>query len=104
MLWAHAPCEGGLHVVDIRAPAAPRAAGCFSFDGYTHETSNLFGTRTRSIATAICFNSNEDTLTVVDATDALRTVAAVADGYGGSAAHAGMAHRGPAVLPGERRG
>ncbi len=31
-------CEGGLHVVDVRTPASPRAAGCFSFDGYTHET------------------------------------------------------------------
>ena len=31
-------CEGGLHVVDVRTPGAPRAAGCFSLDGYTHET------------------------------------------------------------------
>ena len=80
-------CEGGLHVVDVRAPAAPRAAGCFSFDGYTHETECVIysGPDTVYRDREICFNSNEDTLTVVDATDTLEQVQLSRTGYGGSA-------------------
>jgi choice-of-anchor B domain-containing protein len=79
-------CEGGLHAVDLRDPAAPTAAGCFSLDGYTHETQCVVYTgpdaayRDREV----CLNSNEDTLTIVDVTDkhAQRQLARV--GYGGS--------------------
>jgi choice-of-anchor B domain-containing protein len=80
-------CEGGLHVVDVRAPAAPRPAGCFSFDGYTHETQCVVydGPDTLYRGHEICFNSNEDTLTVVDATDKLEQVQVSRTGYGGSA-------------------
>ena len=80
-------CEGGLHVVDVRTPAAPRAAGCFSFDGYTHETECVIysGPDTVYRDREICFNSNEDTLTVVDATDTLEQVQLSRTGYGGSA-------------------
>jgi len=80
-------CEGGLHVVDVRAPTAPRAAGCFSFDGYTHETECVIysGPDTVYRDREICFNSNEDTLTVVDATDTLEQVQLSRTGYGGSA-------------------
>ena len=80
-------CEGGLHVVDVRAPAAPRAAGCFSLDGYTHETQCVIyeGPDTLYRGREICFNSNEDTLTVVDVTDKLEQVQLARTGYGGSA-------------------
>ena len=80
-------CEGGLHVVDVRTPAAPRAAGCFSFDGYTHETQCVVyeGPDTLYRDREICFNSNEDTLTIVDATDKLEPVQLSRTGYGGSA-------------------
>jgi len=80
-------CEGGLHVVDVRTPAAPRAAGCFSFDGYTHETECVIysGPDTVYRDREICFNSNEDTLTVVDATDTLEQVQLSRTSYGGSA-------------------
>ena len=80
-------CEGGLHVVDVRTPAAPRAAGCFSFDGYTHETQCVVydGPDTVYRDREICFNSNEDTLTIVDATDKLEQVQLSRTGYGGSA-------------------
>jgi choice-of-anchor B domain-containing protein len=79
-------CEGGLHAVDVRDPAVPKTAGCFSLDGYTHETQCVLYTgpdadyRDREV----CFNSNEDTLTIVDVTDkhAQRQLARV--GYGGS--------------------
>jgi choice-of-anchor B domain-containing protein len=79
-------CEGGLHVVDVREPAAPVAAGCFSLDGYTHETQCVLyaGPDEAYRDREICFNSNEDTLTIVDVTDkhAQRQLARV--GYGGS--------------------
>ena len=80
-------CEGGLHVVDVRTPASPRAAGCFSFDGYTHETQCVVynGPDTIYRDREICFNSNEDTLTIVDATDKLEQVQLSRTGYGGSA-------------------
>jgi choice-of-anchor B domain-containing protein len=80
-------CEGGLHVVDVRTPAAPRAAGCFSLDGYTHETQCVIyeGPDTVYREREICLNSNEDTLTIVDATDKLEQVQLSRTGYGGSA-------------------
>jgi choice-of-anchor B domain-containing protein len=80
-------CEGGLHVVDVRTPAAPRTAGCFSFDGYTHETQCVIyqGPDTVYRGREICLNSNEDTLTIVDTTDKLEQVQVSRSGYGGSA-------------------
>ncbi len=80
-------CEGGLHVVDVRTPAAPRTAGCFSLDGYTHETQCVVynGPDTTYREREVCFNSNEDTLTVVDATDKLEPIQLSRTGYGGSA-------------------
>lgn len=79
-------CEGGLHVVDVRDPLLPTAAGCFSLDGYTHETQCVLytGPDAEYRDREVCFNSNEDTLTIVDVTDkhAQRQVARV--GYGGS--------------------
>jgi choice-of-anchor B domain-containing protein len=80
-------CEGGLHVVDVRTPAAPRAAGCFSLDGYTHETQCVIysGPDTVYRDREVCLNSNEDTLTIVDATDKREQLQLSRTGYGGSA-------------------
>ncbi len=80
-------CEGGLHVVDVRTPTAPRAAGCFSFDGYSHETQCVVydGPDTFYQGREICLNSNEDTLTIVDTTDKVEQVQLSRTGYGGSA-------------------
>jgi len=80
-------CEGGLHAVDVRTPASPRAAGCFGLDGYTHETQCVVynGPDTIYRNREICFNSNEDTLTIVDVTDKLEQVQLSRTGYGGSA-------------------
>ena len=80
-------CEGGLHVVDVRSPASPRAAGCFSFDGYSHEAQCVVyeGPDTLYRDREICFNSNEDTLTIVDASDKLELLQLSRTGYGGSA-------------------
>ena len=80
-------CEGGLHAVDVRTPTSPRAAGCFSLDGYTHETQCVIytGPDTTYRDREICFNSNEDTLTVVDTTDKLEQLQLSRTDYGGSA-------------------
>jgi choice-of-anchor B domain-containing protein len=80
-------CEGGLHVVDVRRPTAPRSAGCFSLDGYTHETQCVIYSGPDGVYRdrEICFNSNEDTLTIVDASDKLEQVQLSRTGYGGSA-------------------
>jgi choice-of-anchor B domain-containing protein len=79
-------CEGGLHAVDVRTPTLPRSAGCFSLDGYTHETQCVIyeGPDTFYRGREMCFNSNEDTLTIVDATDKLEQVQLSRTGYGGS--------------------
>ena len=64
-------CSGGLHMVDVRTPAAPGFAGCFSADRYTHETQCVVyrGPDARYVGHEVCFSSNEDTLTIVDVTN-----------------------------------
>jgi choice-of-anchor B domain-containing protein len=61
----------GLHVVDIRNPAAPVFAGCVDDDGYTHETQCVIyrGPDAQYQGREVCFSSNEDTLTIVDVTN-----------------------------------
>jgi choice-of-anchor B domain-containing protein len=62
---------GGLHMIDARNPSAPAFAGCVNEDGYVHETECLIyrGPDAQHRGREICFNSNEDTLTIVDVTD-----------------------------------
>ena len=64
-------CAGGLHMIDIEDPLAPTFAGCFSADGYTHDAQcvTYHGPDEAYVDREICFNSNEDTLTIVDVTD-----------------------------------
>ena len=61
-------CAGGLHMVDLRSPASPVFAGCFSADGYTHDAQCVLyeGPDTRFAGREVCFASNEDTVTIVD--------------------------------------
>src|SRR5918997_1157993 len=62
---------GGPHMIDIREPKNPTFAGCVSEDGYTHDTQcvNYSGPDQRFAGREICFNSNEDTVTIGDVTD-----------------------------------
>jgi choice-of-anchor B domain-containing protein len=62
---------GGPHMIDIREPKNPTFAGCVSEDGYTHDTQcvNYSGPDQRFAGREICFNSNEDTVTIADVTD-----------------------------------
>jgi len=64
-------CSGGLLVVDISNPLNPQYAGCFSADGYTHDTQCVIyrGPDRRFQGNEICFAYNEDTVTIVDVTD-----------------------------------
>ena len=52
-------------------PTSPSFAGCFSSDGYTHDAQcvQYTGPDSQYAGREICFNSNENTLTIVDVTD-----------------------------------
>jgi len=65
-------CSGGIHAVDIKDPLNPTYAGCFADDGYVHDAQCIMyhdGPDTRYEGHEICFNFNEDTLTIVDVSD-----------------------------------
>ncbi|MCA9986078.1 MAG: choice-of-anchor B family protein, partial [Anaerolineales bacterium] len=85
-------CAGGLHMVDISSPESPTNAGCFSADGYTHDAQcvNYTGPDSDHQGKEICFNSNEDTLTIVDVSAKSTPVQLARQGYAGS----GYAHQG----------
>jgi choice-of-anchor B domain-containing protein len=64
-------CAGGLHMIDVTTPMSPASAGCFSSDGYTHDAQCIVynGPDTEHQGKEVCFNSNEDTVTIVDVSD-----------------------------------
>lgn len=71
-------CGGGLHMVDIRNPLAPKFAGCFSEPrtgragtGYIHDAQcvNYKGPDTRYSGREICFCYAETAVNIVDVTD-----------------------------------
>jgi len=80
-------CAGGLHMVDVRQPASPTFAGCVAEDGYVHDTQCVVydGPDARFTGREICFNSNEDTLTIVDVTVKANPVELSRVGYSSAA-------------------
>ena len=80
-------CAGGLHMVNIQNPTSPVDAGCFSADGYTHDAQcvNYTGPDPDHQGQEICFNSNEDTVTIVDVTNKANPQQISRTGYAGSA-------------------
>ena len=64
-------CTSGLHVVDVRDPMNPKFGGCFGDDGYTHDAQcvTYSGPDLYYKGHEICFNYNENTLTIVDVED-----------------------------------
>lgn len=62
---------GGLHIVDLRDPANPTYVACFDNDGYTHDAQCVVynGPDADYSGMEICFNSNEDTFTIVNTED-----------------------------------
>jgi len=69
-------CSGGLLMVDVSNPLNPTFAGCYSGDGYTHDTQCVVypGPDQGYIGHEICYAFNEDSLTVVDTTDPANAV------------------------------
>ena len=79
-------CSGGLHMINIQTPTKPTSAGCFSAAGYTHDAQcvNYDGPDLDHQGKEICFNSNLDTLTIVDVTNKAGPVMLSRTGYSGS--------------------
>ncbi len=85
-------CSSGLHMVDISTPTSPAFAGCFSTDGYTHDAQCVIynGPDVTHQGKEICFNSNEDTLTIADVTTKTLPIQLSRTGYSGR----GYTHQG----------
>ena len=85
-------CGGGLHMVNIQNPTSPTNAGCYSGDGYTHETQCVIytGPDTQHQGKEICMANNVDTLTIVDVTNKATPVMLSRTPYAGS----GYTHQG----------
>ncbi len=87
VVGAYPSCSGGLHMINIQDPTNPTFAGCFSQDGYTHDAQCVIyhGPDTNYQGNEVCFNSNEDTLTIADVTDKNNPVQLARKGYSGAA-------------------
>jgi choice-of-anchor B domain-containing protein len=64
-------CSSGLHMVDIRDVNTPQFAGCYSEDGYIHDTQCIIyrGPDPDYQGRELCFNSSVSQMTIVDVTD-----------------------------------
>ena len=92
-------CGGGLHMIDIRAPADPQFAGCFADTntgyqgtGYTHDAMCIVyrGPDAEHRGREVCFGSNETGLSIADVTDKEEPLALASVSYPGAAyAHQG---------------
>ena len=80
------PCSSGLHMINIQNPTSPVFAGCFSSDGYTHDAQcvTYIGPDSSHTGNELCFNSNEDTLTIVDVTTKSSPIQISRTGYDNS--------------------
>ena len=87
-------CGGGLHMIDIRTPATPVFAGCFtdvltgrSGTGYTHDAQCVIyhGPDTDYTGREICIGSNETMISIADVTDKANPVAISRVSYPGAA-------------------
>ena len=79
--------EGGLHIVDISDPLNPQLIGDFAEDGYTHDAQVVTyeGPDAAFQGKEIAFCCNENTVTIVDVTDASDATLISATGYPNSA-------------------
>jgi len=64
-------CNSGLHLINIQAVTAPTNAGCYSADGYIHDTQCVIyrGPDAAYQGRELCFNSSVSQFTIVDVTD-----------------------------------
>ncbi|KAL2163233.1 hypothetical protein VTH06DRAFT_5289 [Thermothelomyces fergusii] len=85
-------CAGGMFMVDVSDPARPFSPGCVPHDGYVHDAQCVVyaGPADKYRGREICFNFNEDTLTIMDLTDkAAPAVVSRTPYHGASYAHQG---------------
>jgi len=82
---SYGQCSGGLVIIDISA-LQPQFLGCFSEDGYTHDAQCVVynGPDAEHVGKEICLAFNENTLTVVDVTDAANPRQLSRTAYAGS--------------------
>jgi choice-of-anchor B domain-containing protein len=75
--------QGGLHIVNIQDPKNPIFAGCFDVDGYTHDAQCVIynGPDSDYQGEEICFNANENTVTIANVTDKENTVLISKQGF-----------------------
>ncbi|KFH46043.1 hypothetical protein ACRE_031620 [Hapsidospora chrysogenum ATCC 11550] len=61
-------CRAGLWMIDVSNPRRPQDAGCVSSDGYVHDAQCVIyrGPHASYQGREICFNYNEDALTIVN--------------------------------------
>jgi len=78
---------GGLHIVNIQDPKNPVYAGCFDADGYTHDAQCVIynGPDQDYQGEEICFNANENTVTIANVDDKSNTSLIAKSGYPQSA-------------------
>ncbi|KXX80389.1 hypothetical protein MMYC01_203281 [Madurella mycetomatis] len=69
-------CAGGMFMVDVSNPAKPVSPGCIPQDGYVHDAQCVIykGPTEKYRGREICFNYNEDALTIMDVTDKSKPV------------------------------
>lgn len=80
-------CAGGMFMVDVSNPANPVSPGCIPHDGYVHDAQCVIytGPTEKYRGREICFNYNEDTLTIMDVTDKKDPVVVSRTPYAGAA-------------------
>lgn len=64
-------CGSGLHMIDIQSPEDPTFIGCYSNDGYIHDTQCVIygGPDPTHQGKEICFNASVNDLTIIDVSD-----------------------------------
>ncbi|MEN8143900.1 MAG: choice-of-anchor B family protein [Gemmatimonadota bacterium] len=92
-------CGGGLHMLDVRVPAQPVFAGCFSdpatgraSTGYSHDAQCVVyeGPDTEHAGREICFGANETGISIADVSDKSAPLALANAAY----PNAGYVHQG----------
>ncbi|KAK4152180.1 hypothetical protein C8A00DRAFT_35149 [Chaetomidium leptoderma] len=80
-------CAGGMFMVDVSDPARPTSPGCIAQDGYVHDAQCVIytGPSEKHRGREICFNYNEDTLTIMDVTDKAKPTIVSRTAYVGAA-------------------
>ena len=78
--------SGGLHIVDLQDPMNPSILGTFDGDGYTHDAQvvNYAGPDLNYQGKEVAFCCNENTVTIVDVTDATDATLISSTGYAGA--------------------